>query len=215
VLCCLSPVPLRLISVLSKLQFSPQFTPGLVWRLAQIVRGKQASRRLAAIQSSVAPSSSKVDIHTSQAALFVNPCPTPKERRARIHARPQPANFRNSAMDVRDAPREVVARSLTAAEQVTQSPNVFHTRSCTASLITVVNCYSSGRRDDSWRRELGTELKRYLCSYCTSRLGAKRVRPNSAGFAAASSCTTAAGASELDQDAPRRHRQGIPPPCPG
>jgi hypothetical protein len=25
--------------------------------------------------------------------------------------------------------------------------------------------------DDSWRRELGAELKRYLCSYCTSRLG--------------------------------------------
>jgi hypothetical protein len=126
-------------------------------------------RRLAAIQSSVAPSFGKTDIHTSQAALFVNPCPTSKERLAHSHARPQPADFRNSAMDVRDEPREVVARSLTAAEQVAQSPNVSHTRFYTASLLTAANCYSSGRRDDSWRRETGVDLKGRLCSYCTSR----------------------------------------------
>jgi hypothetical protein len=80
---------------------------------SRIGPGKQASRRLAAIQSSVAPSFGKTDIMTSQAALFVNPCPTSKERLAHSHARPQPADFRNSAMDVRDEPREVAMCSLT------------------------------------------------------------------------------------------------------
>jgi len=70
-------------------------------------------RRLAAIQSSVAPSFGKADIMTSQAALFVNPCPTSKERLAESHGRLQPADFRNSAMDVRDEPREVAMCSLT------------------------------------------------------------------------------------------------------
>jgi len=73
-------------------------------------------RRLAVIQFSVAPSFSKADIHASQAALFVNPCPTSKERLAHSHTRPQPADFRNSAMDVRDEPREVAMCSFTAAE---------------------------------------------------------------------------------------------------
>jgi hypothetical protein len=83
---------------------------------SRIGPGKQASRRPAAIQSSVAPSFSKADIMTSQAALFVNPCPTSKERLAHSHGRLQPADFRNSAMDVRDEPREVAMCSFTAAE---------------------------------------------------------------------------------------------------
>jgi hypothetical protein len=36
--------------------------------------------------------------------------------------------------------------------------------SYTASLITAVNCYSSGRRDVPWRREIGVDLKGRLCS---------------------------------------------------
>jgi hypothetical protein len=44
------------------------------------LHAREASAARAAIQSSVAPSFSKADIHTSQAALFVNPCPTSKER---------------------------------------------------------------------------------------------------------------------------------------
>jgi hypothetical protein len=67
-------------------------------------------------QFSVAPSFGKADITTSQAALFVGPCPASKLRLAHSHARPQPADFRNSAMDVRDEPREVAMCSLTAAE---------------------------------------------------------------------------------------------------
>jgi len=86
-------------------------------RVGLFVPVKQASRRLAAIQSSVAPSFSKADIHASQAALFVNPCPTSKECLAQRHGRLQPADLRNSAMDVRDEePREVAMCSPATAE---------------------------------------------------------------------------------------------------
>jgi len=83
---------------------------------SRIAPVRQASRRLAAIQSSVAPSFSKADLHTSQVALFVNPQPTTRERLAQRHGRLPPADLRNSAMDVRDEPREVAICSFTAGE---------------------------------------------------------------------------------------------------
>jgi hypothetical protein len=83
--------------------------------------------------------------------------------------------------------------------------------SYTASLITAVNCYSSGRRDDSWRRELGVDLKGRLCSTAQADEAVYASQQTPPGFAAASPDRIPASTSELPHDASGKHRQRIPP----
>ncbi len=68
-------------------------------------------RRLAVIQFSVAPSFGKADIMTSHAALFVNPCPTSKERLAQDQGRLRPAHFWNSPRNIQGESRGVAMHS--------------------------------------------------------------------------------------------------------
>jgi len=68
------------------------------------------------------------DIEVRAISLSTNPHPTTSEGLAQRHGRLQPADLRNSAMDVLDEPREVAMRSLATAEYVAQSPDVIPTR---------------------------------------------------------------------------------------